>query len=241
MAEAQGGNPGDGKSQPPANDGDKSKLFFGKYKSIEEAEQGYKELERGFHSKAQEAKQWKEIADRGTYVPTSTPANAPAATPPADATNELTEFYANPAGWRKKIVSQTKEELRREQEENARQASETATRINEWGKRNPDLAKHGVLLETYVRRTDPRLSIESRLDQAAEETRAYLNELRGQGRTSQPDPNVADGDPGSSRESAPAGGSGSSAPQPTSDESQLAAYAQERNRSRMKRPGTHRS
>jgi hypothetical protein len=236
VAESDQNPAGDGKSQPPVSDGDKSKLFFGKYKTIEEAEAGYKELERGFHSKAQEASQWKQIADR----PAARPANLTSNTVPAsDPSQELTEFYSNPVGWKKKLVQQTKEELRHEQEEQQRQVAETSARLNAWGVKNPDLSEHGALLETYVRRTDPRLDIETRLDLAANETRKYLTSVRGQGRTSNPDPNTMDGQPGSSR--GDQGGSGNAAaPVPASDgESQLASYASERNKGRMKRPGTH--
>lgn len=227
--------PGDGKSQPPASDGDKSKLFFGKYKTIEEAEQGYKELERGFHSKSQEASQWKALADRQPA-----PASNPAPTAPvADAAGELTEFYANPVGWKKKVVSEAKAEILREQQRQNEEYQSTAARVQMWGAKNQDLEKHGKLLKTYLSETDPRLDLETRLDLAANETRKYLNELRGQGRTSNPDPNTMDGAPGSSRESAPAGGN---TPPPAEDgESQLAAYTSERNRRRIKVPGTHKS
>lgn len=227
---------GNGSSQPPANDGDKSKLFFGKYKTLEEAEHGYKELERGYHSKATEASNWKAIADRASTAPA--PASAAPSSSPGDAAGELTEFYANPIGWKKKLVSEAKAEILREQQEQSSQYTETATRIQAWGAKNRDLEKHGKILQAFVRDTDPRLNLETRLDQAAEQARNYLNELRGQGRSSQPDPNTMDGEPVSSRDGAPA----SSTPAPVapgSEESQLAAYASERNRSRMKRPGTH--
>ena len=234
-------NTDNSKSQDSGGEGDKGKLFFGKYKSIEEAERGFKELERSFHAKAQEASTYKEIVDkigpgtddsRQTYTPQLVADHG-------DATQELTEFYANPRGWKEKVKKEAAEEIRRTISGETRQANELASRVNVWASHNSDVTEHQDLLEVYVKRTDARLSPENRLDLAAGEVRKRLAALRGtKVSDDKVDPNTMDGDPGSFRDE-----SGNQVQKqqqaPASGEAELASYASNRNKSRMKRPGTH--
>ena len=227
------------KSQDSGNDGDKSKLFFGKYKTIEDAENGFKELERGFHAKAQEASTYKEIVDkigsddnRQTYV-------ARQSTDQGEATQELTSFYSDPLKWKEQVKREAVAEATQLISGEVRKNQDLSSRVSAWAGRNSDVAEHQDLLEVYVKRTDARLSPENRLDLAAGEVRKRLASLRGQKASdSRIDPNTSDGEPGSQRSE----GNNSQQQQhsqETSSESELAKYASSRNISRIKRPGTH--
>jgi hypothetical protein len=226
------------KSQDSGNEGDKGKLFFGKYKTIEDAENGYKELERGFHSKAQEASTYKEIVDkigtedRHTTQKTQTHDNSNAA-------QELTQFYSDPLGWKEKVKREAVAEATTLISGEVRKNQDLASRVTAWSSKNIDVAEHQDLLEVYVKRTDARLSPENRLDLAAGEVRKRLAALRGsKASNSNIDPNTADGEAGSYRQEGNAQHSKESGQAPTG-ETELASYASSRNKNRMKRPGTH--
>lgn len=239
MATDASGKTENSQSQDSGSEGDKGKLFFGKYKSLEEAEHGFKELERGFHAKSQEASTYKEIVDkigtteRETYAtPQRSQAN------PNQATQELTEFYSDPLSWREKVKKEAVAEATQVISGEVRRNQDLSSRVTAWAGRNSDLNDHQDLLEIYVKRTDARLSPENRLDLAASEVRKRLATLRGsKAGDTKPDPNTLDGDPGSYRDD------GSPRPQQpvqqASGETELASYAASRNKSRMKRPGTH--
>ncbi len=223
------------KSQDSGTDGDKGKLFFGKYKTIEEAEHGYKELERGFHTKAQEASTYKEIVDR---VGTERRETYVQPTDQGQATQELTSFYADPVKWKQQVKQEAIAEATRTISGQVQQTQDLSNRVTAWAGRNPDVSEHQDLLEVYVKRTDARLSPENRLDLAAGEVRKRLAVLRGQkASNTQFDPNVADGDPGSQRSEG--NRQQSQQQEPVSGEAELVKYASSRNQSRMKRPGTH--
>ena len=232
------------KSQDSGNDGDKSKLFFGKYKTIEDAEAGHKELERSFHAKSQEASTYKEIVDkigsddrdygqRGIYTLQYQDQGQ------GQATQELTSFYSDPLKWKEQVKREAVAEATQLISGEVRKNQDLSSRVSAWAGRNSDVAEHQDLLEVYVKRTDARLSPENRLDLAAGEVRKRLASLRGQKASdSRIDPNTSDGEPGSQRSE----GNNSQQQQQsqeTSSESELAKYASSRNISRIKRPGTH--
>jgi len=231
----------DSKSQDSGNDGDKTKLFFGKYKTLEEAEAGYKEVERSFHAKSQEASTYKEIVDkigsgddsygqRGTYVPT--------APTPNDATQELTSFYTDPKKWKEQVKREAIAEATQLISGEVRKNQDLSSKVSNWASKNSDISEHQDLLEIYVKRTDARLSPENRLDLAAGEVRKRLATLRGQrANNAKVDPNLADGEPGSQRNEQQE--SQQQQVPVTSGESELAKYAASRNAGRVKRPGTH--
>lgn len=237
-------NPANTQSQVAGGEGDKTKLFFGKYKTLEEAETGFKEQERKMHEATQQAAQWKELAEtprtasaRGDYGEDGTYVPAPQHNQ-EQATQVLTNFYRDPVGTLRQIkdVAVQEAEDRIVKRQNAE--AQNRDKVNTWLERNTDLKPHGDLLGFYVGQTDGRLAIESRLDAAAKRTRERLVELRGTASSAAPNPGDFVPGPSGSREGAPAG---SPAPAPTAadGESQLAKYASERNVSRMKRPGTH--
>jgi hypothetical protein len=124
--------------------------------------------------------------------------------------------------------------IRRQQTEEAN----NRTRVQSWIQKNPDLAQHGDILDFYVRQTDGRLAIESRLDAAAKRARERLIELRGKPQEANPGPQDYIPGPSGNREGAPQGNP-QSVQSPVDAESQLAGYAASRNSTRFKRPGTH--
>ena len=230
-------NTDNSKSQDSGSEGDKGKLFFGKYKTIEEAENGYKELERGFHSKAQEASTYKEIVDK-IGEPVRETQHSQVHDNQNQAAQELTQFYSDPLGWKEKVKREAINEATNVISSQQKQANDLAGRVTAWSSKNADVAEHQDLLEVYVKRTDARLSPENRLDLAAGEVRKRLAALRGsKASNSNIDPNTADSETGSFRQE----GSQQHKEQDKqpSGETELAAYAQSRNKNRMKRPGTH--
>ena len=228
------------KSQDSGSEGDKGKLFFGKYKTIEEAEVGHKELERSFHAKAQEASTYKEIVDKiGTRDESySTYQKPQQQSDQGQATQELTNFYSDPLKWKEQVKQEAVAEASRIISGQVQKNQDLSGRVTAWAGRNPDLNDHQDLLEVYVKRTDARLSPENRLDLAASEVRKRLAVLRGtKVGYSNIDPNTSDGEPGSQRDGVVS--KQQQQVQQVSGEKELAAYASSRNASRMKRPGTH--
>src|SRR3990167_10049417 len=230
------------KSQDSGNDGDKGKLFFGKYKTIEDAEAGHKELERSFHAKSQEASTYKEIVDkigsddrdygqRGAYVPQYQDQG--------QATQELTSFYSDPLKWKEQVKREAVAEATQLISGEVRKNQDLSSRVSAWAGRNSDVAEHQDLVEVYVKRTDARLSPENRLDLAAGEVRKRLASLRGQKASdSKIDLNTSDGEPGSQRSDSSSSQQQQQSQQ-VSGESELAKYASSRNADRIKRPGMH--
>ena len=228
--------------QDSGNEGGE-KLFFGKYKSLEEAEKGYKELEQGFHAKSQEASQWREIADRpvvndgygrqdrGSYVPYQQPSQD-------QATQELTQLYQDPVGWKARVKDEAAQEAAKRALDLVGRQEALKARVEDWRSRNKDLDTYQDLLESQVRKTDGRLAPETRLDLAAGEVRRRLAELRrsGQGSVETKPEDYVDG-PSGQRD----GGEYRPSPRQQSDsqESELAKFVAQRNSGRIKRPGTH--
>ena len=241
MAVDANGNPVESKSQDAGGEGDKGKLFFGKYKTLEEAEVGHKELERSFHAKAQEASTYKEIVDKigtddGSYGRRET--YVPQRTDQGQATQELTNFYSDPFKWKEQVKKEAVEEARNIISGEVKKNQDLSGRVSAWAGRNTDLNDHQDLLEVYVKRTDARLSPENRLDLAASEVRKRLATLRGtKVGDSDIDLNTSDGEPGSQRDGVVT--RQQQQVQVVSGEKELASYASSRNTSRMKRPGTH--
>lgn len=237
--EDQGENTEQPNEQGSGDEGSSEKLFFGKYKSLEEAEKGYKELEQGFHAKAQEAAQYREVADRaqvyrgpegdyghgGTYVPASNP---------ADAAQELSQLYADPVGWKRKVQQEavlTAAQVIARQQNAAR---ELEGRFNAWRERNPDIQGHEDFLTPFVNQTDPRLAPEARLDLAAMQLRRRLAEVRGTGASREANgKEFVDGTGGERQSSRQR----SNQQAPASQEDALSSYVASRNRTRIKRPG----
>jgi hypothetical protein len=232
---AEPANPANPQSQGAGGDGDKSKLFFGKYKTIEEAETGYKELERSFHTNTTElAGLRRTIEERipernssgyshdGTTNPTYVP------TDPNVAGQVLANFYADPVGTLVAVKEAAKKELREETRRESESANQHRSRVAAWASQNQDVLVHGDLLDYHVRQTDPRLAIETRLEDAAKKVRTRVAELKG----SNPNqgPIIEAPSHGNAVPASPA------APAATTQggETVLAGYAAERNRASRK-------
>ena len=76
-------------------------LIFGKYKTLEDAEKGYKELERDFHASRQLPKEKEEAPNFGYVEPPMAPGAA------AEDPNEA--FYENPTQWILQTVGQIRQ------------------------------------------------------------------------------------------------------------------------------------
>jgi hypothetical protein len=173
---------------PQGGENDGGKLIFGKYKSIEEAEKGYKELERGYHG---DAKAFKDLQDTvstlaeaygqgGQYRTVADP--NPNADPNANSA-VLTELYRNPIGVLQTVKEAAKKEVRDEWSREQQVAGRNAGIVSEWASRNQDVIQYGDLLSYHVAQTDARLTPDKRLDQAAEVVRKRLIEIK-QGKVS---------------------------------------------------------
>lgn len=218
-----------------ADEGADKKLIFGKYKSLEEAEKAHKELERKFHEGNEKFSRYEERLEllenrdegygRGQPHTDFTP-QQPQAT---DSTRILTEFYSNPnkviADIEERAVSKAEARILDRQQQHTNHAAV----VQAWADKNQDVAKYPELLTYWVGQTDGRLSVETRLNKAAEKVRQRVIELRGKPETGNPEPDDviegpdAGGAPTRAAKSAPAKGQ----PDP---ESQLASYASSRNR-----------
>jgi uncharacterized protein YbjQ (UPF0145 family) len=228
------------KSHDPADEGDE-KLIFGKYKTLEDAEKGYKEAERKLHETNEKNSRFEERFDRlesrldegysrGQQVHQVQEVD--------DSTQVLTEFYKNP----KKVLSEVKAQAVREAKEELRREAQStnahAVVVQKWTDRNKDVAAYPELLTYWVQQTDPKLSVETRLENAAEKVRARILELRGKPEQGEPDPDdVTEGVDQGGRK--PAASGKPRATVLTDPESELAKYTTSRN-SRIRKPlGMH--
>lgn len=142
-------------SQDGADEGGESKLIFGKYKTIEEAEKGTKELERKFHesnerySKLEERLELMENSrNDASYGRGQTGETFREEAPAGDNSRVLQEFYQDPI----KVLSQVEERAtRRAAQQIAQQqqvSSDNAARVQKWTEQNQDVTQYPELL-TY--------------------------------------------------------------------------------------------
>lgn len=236
-------NTADPKSQGAADGGDKTKLYAGKYKTPEEMEAAYKELERGYHETRQEVSQLRQTIETripeggygqgGQYVPAGVRPEAD----PNVASQVLTRFYTDPIGVLKEVKDTAAQEAEARISKRQADAEALKSRVSAWAAKNPDVAQYSDLLDFHVRQTDGRLAPETRLDQAAKVVRQRLVELRG--KPGEGNPNPDEYIPGPSGQRTEGGGGPAPKQEPETGESALAAYAASRNTGRIKRPGTH--
>lgn len=235
----------DGKQTPNSQDaagagGDKG-LIFGKYKTLEDAEKAHKELERNFHEGRQNYSRLEERLEllentRGEgYGRGRTGEEFRQEVADENQAKVLQEFYTNPV----KVLSEVEERASRRAEQRfaARQQANNdhAARVQAWTEQNQDVTPYPELLTYYVQRTDGRLSIETRLNKAAEAVRARVIELKGKPTEGEPKPDDViegvdqSGAPAGSRKTPPTG------ERRADPESQLASYASQRN-SKIRKP-----
>jgi hypothetical protein len=242
MAYGQDTPPNTPTSQDSGTAGDEgTKLIFGKYKNIEEAEKAHKELERKFHEGNERYVQLdsrlQQIESRSYTPEVDEGYGRGHAAPPVDAGEDaqlLTRFYSNPKAvlseLEERAVAKAEQRIVQKQQRNA----DYQQRVAGWASNNQDVAKYGDLLTFYVNQTDARLTPETRLDQAAELVRKRVIELRGTPQQQEPNPaNFVDG--ATSAHGAPARQQVAAA---ESNESQLKGYVSSRNSS-VRKPLQH--
>lgn len=215
--------------------------FLGKYTSLEEAERGYKELERFAYEQSRRAtdaqKQLETLASQPQFQ--GAPYGyAPAGTVPGYAgypgfidprqEAELQQFSTNPLEYlRRRDTEVEKRAIDRARQEFRGELAARDT-LGQWKSENPDLVRHEPLVATFVAQQPAHLSIREKLDRAGEEARRYLaSEISRQARTgTAPNPNQVVESPFS-------GGDGVQhiAPfqEPVTSEGELADYIKERN------------
>lgn len=166
------------------------KLLAGKYKTQEELENGYKELEKKFHEGRQERTELFDRLDRieqRVAQPVERQDNYGRGQSNADYANQpdpndttvLTEFYNSP----RKVLDTVEERaaVKAEQRILQRQqaSSKAAERVNAWANENSDITPYGDLLGYHVAQTPQDWSIERRLDEGAKRARERLVAIRG--------------------------------------------------------------
>lgn len=238
--EGQNTNQQTSNSQSAGDAGEK--LIFGKYKTLEEAEKGYKELEHKYHAGNERFSQFdarlqeletrrhptEEVDDgygRGQQFVIQQPQQQQ-----QQNTEILTRFYADPQGTLQQIEERAVQRAEQRITERQRKAQNYQDRVANWAAQNPDVAAHGDLLSFYVQQTDARLAPETRLDQAAERVRKRVLEFKGSNQSQQKAEDFVDG--------AVSGHAGGGAPQqqqqqvarPEVTESTLKSYVAERNK-----------
>ena len=235
---AEPGHTPDPNPQGGAGDGgDKTKLYAGKFKTIEEMETAHKELERQWHEERQanssirqEVGEIRSILESGGYGQGGRREDyTPAATDPNVNTKVLQELYQNPVGVLQAVKESAKKELREELTRDEQLQRRNAHIVSQWVERNPDVSSYPDLLGFYVQQTDARLTPDKRLDAAAEAVRKRVVELR-QGRQPNAGPNPGDhieppsgGSAGGQTPTAPA------TPQPGDPERELAQFVAKHN------------
>jgi hypothetical protein len=155
--------------KPPAE-----KVYAGKFKSAEDLEKSYQELEKKFTQTATE----KATLERASLAKPAEPA---AKTPQQIAAEQdeankiVTEFVTDPKKFiQEKIVNQTMTAL-------------TAQQIkNEWAKANPDLAEHEIRVAfeaTLLAQSDPELARDpvGLLTKATDNFRQFTGKIRTEG------------------------------------------------------------
>lgn len=212
------------------------KLIFGKYKTIEEAERGYKEAERKLHESNE---RWSKIDERFDAMETRfdeygrgqrfAPAADPEPVQRSRSTETLTRFYQDPEAVLAERDERVVQRLRNEQA----QADRNNRLVNDWLGSNRDVAEYPELLTYWVGQQDQRLNPVKKLDAAAAKVRERVAQIKGeQEHNSAPDPEhiiEAPGGQGDMRQTS------RKSVQALSQESQLASYVSERN-SRARKP-----
>lgn len=229
----------------PQNSGDaggtSDKLIFGKYKTVEDAEKAYKELERKYHEGNERYVQLDSrlaaVEQQGYSTDEGYGRGAPAApvADPNENTQLLTRFYADPKGTLEEIEDRATRKALNTIQQTTQRNADYQQRVAKWAAENPDVTAYGDLLTFYTQQTDARLTPETRLTQAAEQVRKRVIELKGQAKVQQENPaTFVDG-----ATSVHGDGTRSAAPQQgNGNESVLKSYVAERN-THNRRPLQH--
>lgn len=146
----------------------------GKFKTAEDMEKAYTELEKGFHAKAREAAELKKVAVTPVVTPEETE---------TERLERINQFLADPDAYAsnmaKKVAEQTEKALATQRE--------TAEHMSVWAVSNKDLDnpkdKFRIAAEVYrLTQADPELDPWAAFEQATTNHRAYIGEILDMGR-----------------------------------------------------------
>lgn len=170
--------------------------FLGKYETEEEAERGYKELERFAYAEsrraADNAKQLEQLATQSTYSAApygyapqgSVPGYGSYQDPRREA--ELQAFAVDPLEYLRKRDAEVEKRAANQVRQEFRAELQSRDILLQWKSENPDLVRHEPLIATFVAQQPAHLPVREKLDRAAEEARRYLTkELARNGQASQ--------------------------------------------------------
>lgn len=211
------------------------KLIAGKFKTVEEAvEKGYLGLEQGYHDLGDK------VAALTTLIENAV---VPAGDPPPvndggaggrsggegdpygrDGGVDVTEFLSNPA----KTLDEREEKLEKRLVKSMTSVVTNAMAVGDFKSRNPDLVAHEDLVQVMMKKTDPRKSVATRLENAGKMAREYIVKLKAEGQDPGAKPpggtNYVEGPRGGQPPVKP-----TEEPQPEEGEAELAAYIRDRN------------
>ena len=199
-----------------------------KFKSAEDRDRAYLELEKRAHETAQELSEMKrKLEDFSSSVQMQQQAPAAPEQSFTDAyktPDELKKFWENFAQRPQEVFNQWRQdtinEIRKEQmvREMARDA------VSDFKAKHPDLAQYEEIVSIFVQRQPQNLSARERLERAAPEARKMIASIAQKG-GSQPqhqDPSTYVESPSANRDGAP-----KIQPKPVTEESDLAEYLRE--------------
>ena len=148
------------------------KLLAGKFKSSEDLESAYKELERGFHTKSEEAAEWKRnVAD---LIGTRDPVETVSGQDQEEAVSRFNEeFLANPSAALDSFAAKLSNKVTAD----VGKFIQTRDAVSTFTEDNPDVRANPMLFAMYLSRTDPKASIGDRLTAANKSYTAELNEM----------------------------------------------------------------
>lgn len=162
------------------SDGSDKKLLAGKYEKTEDLEKGYEEAVRKMHDATKEAAHWKESfetfsrgdADTSTYTGSDVEESEQALVE-AITTNPKAVLQEFGRGLTEKIVGDVKKIL------------DTRDTVKVFLDANKDLRDASGLFGSMLTRTNPKLSVSDRLNNAAELTRSEINAIKERGKKQQ--------------------------------------------------------
>lgn len=252
---------GTGNPNNNPNPGAPPRLIAGKFKTVEEAvEHGYQGLERGYHQLSEQVGALTRVMEAaltpdprtGGYSRDPAVGGVPIGSggtgrgddygrrPDPDQV-DAAQFLANP----QQVLAQREERMLNRVGDLVGNVVANAMAVQEFKSRNPDLAPHERVVQTFMRDLDPRQyrTVGERLEQAGKMARNYLTSVRAgphgvpntvpQGGTyvEPPTGNAAPAytPPGANPDGSPMGGNLNPANQVSSEEKELLDYIAERN------------
>lgn len=152
------------------------KLYAGKFKTPEDLEKSYIEIEKTFTTKAQEAAQAKKALEAAEAARRASPESI-AATDEEARLKLINDFLTNPTGVIKDIESRVTESTRNQQE--------TAAKVSAWRELNKDVVPYEDYIGVVTARLaaqDPNIDPWAAFDQATTLVRAEVGKIYERGK-----------------------------------------------------------